>query len=292
MLPQPPLPPRTPGTPGTPSTPGAAAAAFHRSEGWPLWPLALMAGLLPLLATVLATGMSMQQGLVPACNPFVEGCTSISRAARHGLPNQLFRAIVLPAATLQALVWVLLAGWLRQAGAQTRARHWMAPLGVVAGLALVVYGSFLGSEGAIYRWLRQYGTVVYFGFTCLNLLLAGQALQQLVGQGRLRLPLRLERVFSALAVTLVLLGLANALLAATLGPQAKDRVENVTEWWGALIFVLGFAGIAALWWRERARLQLFAPAPSPSPAAGLLAQPHSATGPPSPQARPRTRTAP
>ncbi len=231
------------------------ATDVHPSD-WPLWPLALLAGLLPLLATALATTLSMQQGLVPTCNPFVDGCTSISRAARYELPNHLFRAIMLPAATLQALVWLLLARWLLQVGVASRSTAWIAPLGLVAGVALVVYGSFLGVEGPVYRWLRQYGTVVYFGFTCLNLLLTGRALQQMAKQGRLQLQRGWERSFVALAVTLVLLGLVNAIVAAVFGEPLKGRMENVTEWWGGVIFVLGFFAIAALWRRERVVLRL------------------------------------
>jgi hypothetical protein len=219
-------------------------------------PPALLAGLLPLVATVVATTLSMQQGLVPTCNPFWDGCTSISRAARHDLPNHLFRALMLPAATLQAVVWLLTARWLLQCGAVGRGVAWIAPLGVVAGIALVVYGSFLGTEGPIYRWLRQYGTVVYFGFTCLNLLLTGNAVQALVRVRRLFMPRWLEHAMVALASTLVLLGLGNALVAAAFGEPLKGRVENVTEWWGALIFVLGFCAIAAMWWRERVVLRL------------------------------------
>jgi hypothetical protein len=222
----------------------------------PLWPVALLAGLLPLVATVLAASLSMQQGLVPACNPFWDGCTSISRAARYELPNILFRALMLPAATLQALVWVAVARWLIQCGAAGRGVAWIAPLGVVAGIALVVYGSFLGTEGPVYRWLRQYGTVAYFGFTCLNLLLTGNAVQALVRVRRLFMPRWLEHAMVALASTLVLLGLGNALVAAAFGEPLKGRVENVTEWWGALIFVLGFCAIAAMWWRERVVLRL------------------------------------
>lgn len=223
---------------------------------WPLWPLALLAGLLPLVATALATVLSMHQGLVPACNPLWDGCTSISRAARHGLPNHLFRALMLPAATLQALVWVLAARWLLLRGAAGRGVAWIAPLGVVAGVALVVYGSFLGTEGAIYRWLRQYGTVAYFGFTCLNLLLTGNAVQALVRTGRLAMPRALEHAMVALAMALVLLGVGNAIVAAAFGEPLKGRVENVTEWWGALIFVLGFCALALMWRRERAVLSL------------------------------------
>ena len=64
----------------------------------PLWPLALLAGALPALAALVAWGLSIRFALAPECNPFIDGCVSISRAARHGLPNHVFRAIALPAA--------------------------------------------------------------------------------------------------------------------------------------------------------------------------------------------------
>ena len=140
-----------------------------------LWPLPLAAGLLPALASVLALALAMHGGLVPVCNPFIEGCVSISRAARHDLPNHVFRSLVLPAAVLQALAWLVQARALALAAPQAmqRSARALAVLGVAAGIALVLYGSFLGTEGQVYRWLRRYGTVVYFGGTCLAMLLTG-----------------------------------------------------------------------------------------------------------------------
>lgn len=226
------------------------------SAGLPLWPLALCAGLLPLVATLTAWSLSTHLGLVPACNPFIDGCVSISRAARHELPNHIFRSLMLPAATLQGLVWWLAALWLRQSLGDTRGLRAMALLGAAAAVALVLYGSFLGTEGAVYRLLRQYGTVLYFGFTCLCMLLLGGAVQRLARAGQLPLPAALVRAHVVLACTLVALGLANALVAALLPGEWKSRVENVTEWWGALIFVLGFFALAAMWWRCRVRYGL------------------------------------
>jgi hypothetical protein len=228
------------------------------AAGLPLWPLALLAGLLPLVATLLAWALSVRQELVPACNPFIDGCTSISRAARHELPNHLFRALMLPAATLQGLVWLLAALWLRQALGPAGPRRGpvaMAVLGLTAAAALVLYGTFLGTEGAVYRLLRQYGTVAYFGFTCICMLLLGQGVQALARQGRVpELPQPLVRAHVALACTLVGLGVTNAIVAATLSDAWKFRTENVTEWWGALIFVLCFWALAAMWWRAGVRL--------------------------------------
>ena len=51
----------------------------------PIWPLPLIAGLLPAAGSLIALALSIHLELIPACNPFFEGCVSVSRAARHGL---------------------------------------------------------------------------------------------------------------------------------------------------------------------------------------------------------------
>lgn len=241
--------------------------------GLPLWPLAALAALLPAVAALLALWLSVRAQLVPACNPFLEGCVSISRAARHDLPNHLFRALMLPAATLQGLVWLLLARWLATQSPSGRAPRALAPLGIVAAIALVLYGSFLGTEGATYRALRQFGTAIYFGFTCICGLLAAGALL------RLPMPRALRPTLHAFGVLLVGLGVVNAIVAAFFDAATKDRIENATEWWGALLFVLGFAALAVLWWRRGVRLRL---ATDPVPPADAAAPP---ARPPAPASR-------
>lgn len=233
--------------------------------GLPLWPLAMLAGLVPAVAALTAFTLSVQLQLVPGCNPFFDGCVSISRAARHDLPNIIFRALMLPAATLQGLVWLLAAHWLRSELGPSRSLNALATLGVVAAAALVLYAAFLGTEGAAYRLLRQYGTVAYFGFTCLCMLLLGRAVQALVLRRGPLLPGWLVRTHVALACTLVALGVSNAIVAVLSTPAWKGRIENVTEWWGALIFVLCFCALAAMWWRAGLRLKLQASGPDGDP---------------------------
>jgi hypothetical protein len=226
----------------------------------PLWPIALLAGLLPAAAALSALAISAQAGHVPACVPFVEGCTSISRAGREGLAKPVFKALMIPAAVLQGLVWVLFARWLAAlegpagvaAGAARTDRRAIALLGTAGTAALVAYAAFLGEPGAVAEALRRYGTVAYFGFTCLCLLLAGRAVGRLAASGALVPPRWALRALPGLAVALVGLGVANAALAAWLPEPWKDRVQNATEWWGALVFVIGFAAIAALWRRAGA----------------------------------------
>lgn len=212
----------------------------------PLWPLPLAAGLLPLVATLLAYTWSIRLDLAPACNPFIDGCVSISRAARHDLPNILFRALVLPAAVLQIGCWLLCPAWLRSVGAPAdrwqRALPW---LGSIAGAALILYASFLGTEGDGYRFMRRYGTALYFGFTCIGMLIVSGEMQRRVRAERGQR--RVTGALLALCATLPLLGLAHVLVPLVAGEARKAALQNATEWWGGAIFTVFFLVLAWAW---------------------------------------------
>lgn len=219
-------------------------ASTRPALGWLAWPLPLLAGLLPLVGTVVAYTLSVRLGLIEGCNPFIDGCVSISRAARHGLPNHLFRALLLPAAALQALCWLLCGAWLRTLGAvPTHMLRVLPWLGTTAALFLVLYGTFLGTEGEAYRWMRRYGVVVYFGGTCIAMLIVSGALQGLVSQAS-----HVARALLVLCMALPMLGLVNAFVPLLdAGAEVQVALQNSTEWWGSLIFTLFFTAIAWLW---------------------------------------------
>jgi len=230
------------------------SAAAPTSAVTVLWPLPLLAGLLPAVAALIAYSLSIRFGLMPECNPFVDGCVSISRAARHGLPNILFRALVLPAAVLQAICWLLCPGWLRTLGATPdRLQRALPALGVAAGVFLVLYGTFLGTEGEGYRWMRRYGVVVYFGFTCIGMLVVSDQMKRRCGK-----PLEcIARVMFSLCALLPFLGLVHVMLSPWLrGPSAQDALQNITEWWAGAIFTAFFVVLAWAWHRTGFALRL------------------------------------
>ena len=230
-----------------------SSTAALRLWSLPLWPLPLIAGLLPCVGSLLALAISLTLDLIPACNPFIDGCVSVSRAARHDLANHVFRAFTLPGATLQGLTWIVVAFWLRPLAPMHRRSLRVLPwLGVVAAIALVAYGTFLGTDGQTYRWLRQYGTVLYFGFTGIAMIIVGGAIREAATAQRLHAPWRLDSALLALAALLVTLGVVNAVIGPLFDAATKDRIENVTEWWASLIFTLVFVVVTAVAARSRA----------------------------------------
>ncbi|MFT3668607.1 MAG: hypothetical protein QM795_08510 [Pseudoxanthomonas sp.] len=205
----------------------------------PLWPLPLLIALLFLIAAHAAYLLSIHAGHVPACVPYLEGCVSISRAARHGVGNHLFRLLVMPCAVLHALVWLLAHRWLRGG-------RGMVVLGVVSAIALAVYATFLGTDGETYRFLRRYGVVVYFGFGYL----AQLALMRRASRTD-ALPTRVITWMSWIAAAMLGLGIANVVAGlVVVDASAKDRWENVFEWWLGLLMV-GWYVVLAMGWRRQ-----------------------------------------
>jgi hypothetical protein len=216
-----------------------------------LWWLPLAAGLLPAAGTIVAFHLAVAQGQFASCNPLLDGCVSISRAGRHDLPNIVFRALLLPGATLQGIVWLLAGSWLRRLGApRDRLLRLLPWVGLTAALFLVLYGTFLGTEGPGYRWMRRYGVVFYFGFTCIAMLVVAGAVQRVTAtSGRLR---HSATLLYLLVAVLPLLGLANSTSPLYLRSEAaQDAFGNITEWWGALVFTVFFVALAWLWHRTQ-----------------------------------------
>jgi len=196
-----------------------------------------------LFAVHAAYALSIRDGWVPACIPYLEGCVSISRAARHGVGNQLFRWLVIPCAGLHALVWWLSTRWLVNDRPGATAIRSMQLLGIISAGALAVYAMFLGTQGEVYGFLRRYGVTVYFGFGFLAqlLLLRVAAQRDVIGP-------RLRRVMAAVCVCMLLLGVANVVAGFVVDDETlRDRVENALEWQLGLLLVGWFALLALAW---------------------------------------------
>lgn len=225
-----------------------------------------LAGALPVVAVFAAYALNRYAGaeLEPrfVCNPYLDGCVSISRAVRSGPGLHLFRAVMLPCAMLLFLGWSMVRDWLTGIGAcagrRAAAVFW---LGAVGALFLVLYVTWLGTEGEWYRWLRRYGVTVYFGGTSLAQLLLVWILwpqrSRLAG-GRLRGPVA---ALTALVGLQWLLGVSSVAKRLLLNdPELMDRVENLIEWYYGLPMALALLVMALMFARTgfsyRARIDV------------------------------------
>ena len=217
-------------------------------DATPSWLLPLAIAAIPLVAVHLAWLLSTLEGHVPPCIPYLDGCASISRVARHGSANGLFKLLMVPCALLQVALWWRARDWLGSVSVGPRAGASLALLGAIAGVALCTYVVALGSEGALYRFMRRYGITFYFAATYVAQLVFLRALsQRVLPQVRAMMPLR---GMAAVCVAMLGLGLASVAVSATVTePDAKDRLENLLEWYLGLLLTAWFLLHAAAWRR-------------------------------------------
>jgi hypothetical protein len=207
---------------------------------------------LPILAVGGAYAIALAQGFNSRCIPFIEGCTSISRAARYEDAIFWFRALMMPVSVLLVIYWYLEWRQLKQFTSRKLTLNCMLTLGIVAALALVLYANFLGTDGHFYRFLRRFGVTFYFGFSLLAQLLcvylneSARIFYKTDSQKNTKV-LRLIDWQKRFVILQWFIGLIS-LIILIWQPEFKDQADNIIEWNMALLMTL-FYGVRGFAWR-------------------------------------------
>lgn len=209
--------------------------------------LLFLTGLLPVFAGTASYLINIHQTDVPSCIPLWSGCISVSRAARSGPGLLLFKTLMLPAAVMLAVSWVYIGNWARHYKLATekmfRVLVW---LGLTGSASLALYVINLGLDGTMYWFMRRFGVSIFFGIGAICQLL----LARMLWPARSSLPFTARKpVFWFVFVVSLewLIGVAVAgkrLVVSDAG--LLDKVENIAEWWFALLFLSAFMLLAWL----------------------------------------------
>jgi hypothetical protein len=162
---------------------------------------------------------------VPWCLPPLEGCTSISRAARStAAASAVYKGLILPYCVVVALFWWRAGTWLREiAPGRRRTQLALFPLGLVAALATAMYAAALGVDGELHQWIRRYGINLGFGCTFIAELLLTAAIAR-----EPRVPQVLRRAMVGICATMLTLGVASIPLQFLTGSHGEAL--NAIEW--------------------------------------------------------------
>jgi len=242
-----------------------------KSDRFPAAALAaLLSGVLPIAAAhgayLLNVYSSSELAAEFICMPYLDGCVSISRAARSGPGLTPFRWVMLASVPLLLLTWWSARRWLGslrlgasvgqhvgKGRAKDRRASAMAALGMIGAVFLVLYVTALGNEGEWYGWQRRYGVTLYFGGTALAQLLLVWILwplRQTVQASRLMRPITLLTLLVSLQWVLGVFSAFKRLIFED--PVLIDQIENVIEWWYAMAMSLAFLVIARMFSDTRA----------------------------------------
>ena len=209
--------------------------------------LAWIITILPFLITNIVFIVSAYEGYIPWCIPNLDGCVSISKAARNGSALFIFRAVMIAYGVLLIWFWIYVRQWLDHLyGYRTAVATSILWLGVIGALSLIVYVDFLGTSGEFNRFMRRFGILIYF--ICIPLaqiLLLRQHYRILPSLPKGRLPRKLLQYQLYIILLMLFVG---ALSGAMEVMYIKtDESENIAEWNLALLMQLYFLLMVFLW---------------------------------------------
>ena len=213
--------------------------------------LPILTGLLPVIAIHLSLVVAIHYGAVPSCFPYTDGCTSISATGRYEPASFIFKPAMMSSWAILVFYWLFNVAWLRAlaraAGRPPGIGTWMAAVGTMGAVALILYTTFLGTGAGFYEFMRRVGIYFYFGCTVIAQIILARHTLSLGRALGLPTTIRVGRGQMALALVPFVLGILNLTLKATL--ENPDPAENVIEWIFALL-MHGFFLLTVFAWRE------------------------------------------
>jgi hypothetical protein len=213
--------------------------------------LPLVAGLVPVFTVFTCYWIAIHTAGVPSCNPFLDGCTSVSATGRYEPASYLFKGMMMPQSIVLSAYWLLNVGWLRALertkGGTGNGGVAIGVVGVTGSLFLILYVTFLGSEVPFYEFMRRYGVYLYFALNVIAQLLLAYKVLPYARTWAAPGFLRVTRLQLFLAWVPFAMGVLNLILKATL--EESRPAENRIEWSFAMLMQAYF--LLTYWsWRE------------------------------------------
>ena len=209
--------------------------------------LAMTITVLPFLITNIVYIVSAYEGYIPWCFPYIDGCASISKAARNGSSLFIFRATMIGYGVLLIWFWIYVRQWLDQLyGKRTAVANVILWLGVAGALSLMLYVDFLGTSGEFNRFMRRFGILIYFFCIPLaQILLLRQHYRILPSLKKDVIKLWYLRYQLIIILLMLIIGIVSG--AMEVMHIKTNESENIAEWNLALLMQLYFLVIVYLW---------------------------------------------
>ena len=216
-----------------------------------LWVLPFFIGISAIFSGNLAYLVSLNEGFVDACFPYLEGCTSISKTGRNGLASILFKLTILPVMTLLSAYWIISFTTLKQNILNKILRNRvMMTSGLIGSLFGILYAAFLGSDGDIYQLLRRFGIYFFFLGTYIAQILE-------VIQLSTNPIIKESNSFQLMKLVVILIGLIILISTPFYGfLEDDDWLENVLEWNITFLIFFYFILSGVLWRKPTLRMKI------------------------------------
>jgi len=185
----------------------------------------LLVSIIPFIAIHLSFILSVQNEYLALCNPYIDGCYSISRVARQPSSIIIFKVLILVSALSLFFLWPRLF--------KPKHNKTLILIGRIGSLFLIAYIVALGEEGFLYELMRRFGVFIFYVFTLIS---------QWVFT--FNAEIRKERffVYNFFINIIVYIQFLTFLVAIPFFLFIKNYgyIENIIEWWITLFITLWF----------------------------------------------------
>tara|TARA_Y100000741_G_scaffold47284_1_gene32627 strand:+ start:104 stop:718 length:615 start_codon:yes stop_codon:yes gene_type:complete len=185
----------------------------------------LFVSIIPFIAIHLSFILSVQNEYLSLCNPYIDGCYSISRVARQPSSIIIFKVLILVSALSLFFLWPRLF--------KPKHNKTLILIGRIGSLFLIAYIVALGEEGFLYELMRRFGVFIFYVFTLIS---------QWVFT--FNAEIRKERffVYNFFINIIVYIQFLTFLVAIPFFLFIKNYgyIENIIEWWITLFITLWF----------------------------------------------------
>lgn len=210
--------------------------------------LAILITILPLLASNAVYLLSAIEGFVPWCIPYIDGCTTISKAARSGNSIFIYRASMITYSVLLIWFWIYAQQWLNLLyGYKTKTASAILWLGIIGALFLIVYIDFLGTTGEVNRFMRRHGILIFFTFTPLAQLLLLNQHYKILQSIPKSIIINPKALHAQLVVLLLMLIIGYFSVMQDISQNKTYESENIVEWNFSLLLDLYFLIMIFIW---------------------------------------------
>ena len=120
----------------------------------------LLVSIIPFIAIHLSFILSVQNEYLSLCNPYIDGCYSISRVARQPSSIIIFKVLMLVSALSLFFLWPRLF--------KPKHNKTLILIGRIGSLFLIAYIVALGEEGFLYELMRRFGVFIFYVFTLIS----------------------------------------------------------------------------------------------------------------------------
>lgn len=185
----------------------------------------LLVSIIPFIAIHLSFILSVQNEYLSLCNPYIDGCYSISRVARQPSSIIIFKVLILVSALSLFFLWPRLF--------KPKHNKTLILIGRIGSLFLIVYIVALGEEGFLYELMRRFGVFIFYIFTLIS-----QWVFTLNVDSRKRR--FLDKIFLINIITCFQILAFFVAIPFFLFIENYSYIENIIEWWITLLITLWF----------------------------------------------------